>query len=105
MISPTYNFKEFLDQMVDKDYPEIVIAAEQECTAAERRSYSVRGAPRAREMGSTRYAANLKAFIFFMRSGIRPASADDWEFAMYRPVCEALVQKKQFKPTILEMFK
>ena len=105
MISPSYNFKEFLDAMIGKDYVEIVVAANQECDAAERRSYSVRGAPRAREMGSTQYAASLKAFIFFMQSGIQPSSADNWEFAMYRPICEALVEKKQFKPTVLEMFK
>ena len=105
MISQTYNFKEFLDAVNGKDYYQILVAAEQECASTEGRSYSVRGAPKAREMGSTRYASSLKAFLFFMRSGVKPMGADDWEFAMYRPICETLVQKKQFKPSILEMFK
>ena len=105
MISDTYDFQEFLDAMVGKDYREILVAADRECAAAESRSYGVNGAPRARKMGSTDYARSLKSFLFFLQNGVRPAGASDQEFAKYRPICEALVEKKQFKPSALDIFK
>lgn len=105
MISPTYSFREFLDAMIGRDYYEILVTADQECAAAERRSYGVKGAVKAREMGSTDYAAALKRFLFFMRCGVRAGGIPDDEFAMYRPVCESLVQTKQFKPSVLTLFK
>jgi hypothetical protein len=105
MISPTYDFQQFLDAMVGKDYHEILVKAEQECAAAERRSYGVRGAPRQRQMGSTIYARDIKAFLYFMRYGSKPAGVAEWDFKAYKPVCEALVKSGQFKPTVLDQFK
>jgi hypothetical protein len=39
-----------------------------------------------------------------MRNSTRPGGLKDEEFQLYRPVVEALVQKRQFKPTILTVF-
>jgi hypothetical protein len=105
MISETYDIQEFLVAMVGKDWHEIVPMAERECGTAESRSYSVRGAPKARKMGSTKYAAQLKNFLYFMRYGSRPGSASDWEFNLYKPICKALVEKKQFVPAVLDVFR
>ena len=105
MISPEYDFDKFLKAMAGMDYYEILVKADQECAAAERRSYGVRGAPKQRQMGSTVYARDIKAFLFFMRYGAKPAGVAEWDFAAYKPVCEALVEKGQFKPSILDHFK
>lgn len=104
MISRNYNFDAFIDFVADHDYLEILRLADSECSSAERASYSVRGAAQARSLGSTDYARAIKAFIFFLRSGIQPAGASDSEFRSYRRVCEKLVEKKQFKPSVLRMF-
>jgi hypothetical protein len=105
MISATYDFQQFLDAMAGMDYYEILVKAEQECASAERKSYGVRGAPRQREMGSTVYARDVKRFLFFMRTGTKPDGVTEWDFAAYKPVCEALVEKGQFLPSILSYFK
>lgn len=104
MISPSFSIKEFLDAMVGKDWEGIITAADYECGVAEQRSRGKRG-KEAKEMGSMRYAASLKSFLFFIRFGVKPFGVSDREFAMYLPVCEALVQRGDFKPSVLEMFK
>jgi hypothetical protein len=75
MISETYDIREFLTAMVGRDWHEIMITAQGECATAEARSYSVRGAPKARKLGSTRYASQLKAFLYVMNFRSRPGSA------------------------------
>ncbi|MCD9188288.1 MAG: hypothetical protein LUM44_17865 [Pyrinomonadaceae bacterium] len=104
MISQNYDFDEFLKFIEDKNYIEIIPLADAECGFAERQSFSVKGAVKARAMGSTSYAKSLKGFLFFLRSGIKPMGIDDYEFAKYKSVCEKLVEKKQFKPEVLQMF-
>lgn len=104
MISETYDIREFLTAMVGRDWHEIMITAQGECATAEARSYSVRGAPKARKLGSTRYASQLKAFLYFMNFRSRPGSASDWEWAMYKSICKSLVEKEQLVPAILDKF-
>lgn len=104
MISETYNIREFLTTMVGKEYYQILSDSEQEIRIAEARSYSVRGAPEHRKRGSTKYASQIKSFLYFMRFATRPGSASDSEFAMYKPVCESLVDQGLFDPKILDRF-
>ena len=104
MISPSFSIREFLAAMVGKGFPEIFNAADEECGIAEHRSRGKKG-KEAKEMGSMRYAASLKSFLFFLRFGRRPSGISDQEFAMYRPICEALVQKGDLLPSVLELFK
>lgn len=104
MSSQAYDIAKFLKSVAEKDYPDIISAADAACAAAERVSYGKRGAPAARAAGSTDYISSLKAFLFFMRTGARPAGVGDTEFRLYRPVCEALVKKEQFKSSVLDLF-
>ncbi len=99
-----YNFTEFLASMAKLDHDEILRRADAECDLVERRSYGRKGAVREREFGSSEYAEQIKAFLFFMRSGSRPYGASDEDFQNYRPVVEALVQKGQIKPETLSAF-
>lgn len=105
MISPTFNLREFLHAMIGEDYRNILIAAAQECAEAERLSCGVRGAVKARQMGSSDYIFALKKFLFFMQRGLRPTGVKDWEFAMYRSVCEPLVGTGEFSPAVLKLFR
>jgi hypothetical protein len=99
-----FDFDDFLGRMAALDYPEILMQANSECGSIERISYGVKGCVRNRADGSVRYAERIKAFLWFMRTGTRPGSADDYEFQRYRIVAEALVKKGQFKPEVLDWF-
>jgi hypothetical protein len=90
--------------MIGRDYHEIMPAADAECGTAEARSYSVRGAPKAREQGSTRYASRLKQFLYFMNYGTLPDHLSDRELRLYRLITESLVEKKQLNPPVLNQF-
>ena len=59
MISPSFNLREFIEAVQDKDCLEIISLAQQEVQMAEQRSFSVKGAVKNRNDGSTRYAADL----------------------------------------------
>lgn len=104
MISESYNFEEFLAAMIGKSWEDIMLDGQNEVRVAEARSFSVKGAPEQRKRGSTKYAARIKAFLNFMYYGSRPGSASDWEFALYRPVCESLVKQGRFRPDVLDLF-
>jgi len=105
MIESPYDFKKFIEDIREKDYPEIVLAAERAAYEAERKSFRIKGSVKAREQGSLRYIDLLKKFLFFMNHGVKPAGITDWDFLMFRSVCENLVKKGQFKPEVLDIFK
>jgi hypothetical protein len=106
MISPLFKIKEFLSAIVDMNYDEIIKAAERECRAADRISYGVKGAVNAREMGSTESVLELKSFLHFMRyRGHSGTPLREPECTLYRPVSDALVEKGEFDPSILALFK
>jgi hypothetical protein len=94
----SYDFDDFIARMSRLDYPEILRQANSECGRAEN------AGSRQREQGSIKYAERIKAFLFYMQHGTRPSSATDHEFARYRPVVEALVEKGQYTPEALQRF-
>jgi hypothetical protein len=102
VISPSYDFDEFLAAMKGRGYREIIHAAQGECAAAERRSFGRKGAVRAREQGSVAYAAELKAFLFWIQTGARPGGAE--RFHSYRVVAQDLVRRGILKPEALAPF-
>lgn len=100
-----YDFRHLIDQVKDMNYLDILQYAEKEADRVESISYGKKGAVRAREQGSARYVDQIGAFLFWMKSGRRPAGATDEDFQFYRIVAEKLVEKKQFNPQVLEMFR
>ncbi len=104
MISGSYDFGKFLERVKDKDYLEILRLAIQEAEYLEPLLYRVRGAVKRREMGGCEYVAQLKEFIYFMRTGTKPMGVNNRSFLLYLPVCESLISKGQLKPSILDLF-
>ena len=99
-----YDFHSFIQKIKDKDYFEIIKDAEEEVKFVESISYRKKGAVKAREMGSTNYDHKIKEFLFWMRHGVKPGSSSESDFQLYQIVAEKLVEKGQFKSSILEMF-
>jgi hypothetical protein len=116
MISPSLNKSEFIKAVQDKERQEIIRIATEEVMAVERlplgRKPKVGDRPMEAQAWENRkwaigeYNKFVRAFLFFMRNPvIRPAGIDDWDFQLFRPVCEKLVQKKQLSPQVLDLFK
>ena len=104
MISPSYNLTAFLAGIAEREYHDILTVTEQELRAAEAAAASDHGVDAGRRDGRSAYVIALKQFLFFMRYGTKPAGMTAAEFARFRPVCERLVAKHQFKPTVLARF-
>jgi hypothetical protein len=103
-MSIPYSVSEFVQRVKDIDYPEVIRLTELEVENIERVSYRARGSVRRRQLGSTRYAENLKGLLWLLRSGTRPAGVDDGIFQSFRPIIESLVQRGQLRPTALKVF-
>lgn len=99
-----YDIQTFIRRNEDKDLLEMIDAANREVIAAEAGSVGVKGAIAKREAGSLKYAGDLKELLFFLRNGIKPFGAGDSLFCSFKPLCEKLVNKNQFKPEILALF-
>lgn len=96
MISPEFNFDEFIKAVEDEDRVNIVRIAESEYREAEMRVV-------ARGYGKG-YVNSVRGFLFFMHEGMKPAGVDEADWQMFRRVCEKLVAKKTFPPGVLKMF-
>ncbi len=99
-----YNMNKFLERVKDKDLHEITQLAQNEVYLTELGTSGVKGAVKKRESGALEYASDLKALIFFLGNGIRPHGINESVFQSFKPLCENLVEKKQFKSSILDIF-
>jgi deferrochelatase/peroxidase EfeB len=77
MISPEYNFKQFVEATKKKDVYEIICLAEQEAIGAWRRSYRSDGSVNVDDQKSIDYQNRLKNLIYHMRSHVRPSNIED----------------------------
>ena len=86
------------------DTTQIFGLIENEIRKAIHRSLFVKGAVKARQQGCVEYAEKLKAFLAFMRTQAKPAGINEWDFELFRPVAENMIQKKTFEPEVLNLF-
>jgi hypothetical protein len=105
MLSPSLDFTDFIHQIADLDYRDMIAQADLESDALEAMLYagqrSVRGIKAAR---AGRYLAEIGRFLFFMRRGMMPSGVAQGNVALYRQVCKALVAKGQLEPSRLDGF-
>jgi limonene-1,2-epoxide hydrolase len=104
MISDTFKIREFLKAVEDMDYHEIIKAAQRECRLVDNISFGVKGAVKARKMGSGEYMLELKSFIHFLANEVHALSETDKANPLYRSVCESLVRRGQLPASILAGF-
>jgi hypothetical protein len=106
-VAMSYNYRitEFLDAVTEKDLIEIIRLGEEEVYSAERGISGVKGAKAKRASGASEYAATLKGFLFFLKTGVKPFGVNEEDFQRFQPVIKKLVDKKIFKPEILDVFK
>ena len=71
MISPEYNFKQFVEATKEKNAYEVIYIANQEAIDAWRRSYRSPGSTDEYDEKSIDYQNRLKNLIYQMRSSVR----------------------------------
>ena len=99
-----FNFVDFIDKVKDMNYHDIMNYGDTEVARIGSMSYSNPGAGKDRNMESTNYSKQIKAFLLFMSQGIKPMGVSAYEFRLYRIVVEYLVAKEQMKPEAIEIF-
>jgi len=100
MISTEYSIFEFLNFIKGKSWIVAMSSAQHEVTIAEGLTRSgKRGAPAARVAGCDSYAADLKGFIFFLSSYVKPDGISFGLFMSYLEVAKTLtgIDKEQLK--------
>lgn len=99
-----YNFVDFIEQIKDMDYQDIMKYGEREVARMQSMSYLNPGAENNINMEKTKYFEQIKAFLFFMAQGIKPMGVSAYDFRLYRIVVEYLIAKEQMKPETIELF-
>ena len=77
MISQTCDFDEFIERVRDLDYPQVIYLADKEATEAERLKYRSKTRSLVPPEACDSYAEALKAFIRFMRYGVKIPSMEE----------------------------
>ena len=99
-----YNFVDFIEQVKDMDYHDIMKYGDREVARMESMSNSNSGAENNMDMESTTYSEQIKKFLLFMNQGRKPEGVSAYDFRLYRIVVEYLVAKGQMKPEAIEIF-
>ena len=99
-----YDFVDFIEKVKDMDYNDIMNYGDREVANMESKSYSNLGAEKDINMESKKYSDKIKAFLLFMRQGMKPVGVSAYDFRLYRIVVEYLVAKEQMKPETIEIF-
>ena len=77
MISQSCDFDEFLENVRNRDYLDVIYLADKEATEAERLKYRSRSRRLDPPEACAGYADVLKGFIRFMRYGVKSPSMED----------------------------
>ena len=99
-----YDFAEFIEQVKDLPYREMLRMTEQTLAQAENQSRGSRAAARARQQGSLAFADAVGEFLCFLRQGIKPSNVREFDWPLYRKPVERLIQQGQMLPSVLSLF-
>lgn len=104
MISKALDVEEFVEEIKNKEYMDIIYLTEQEATAAERNYYRS-----SKEMDKCceswkQYADSLKSFVSFMRYGVKPANIGIKELQLFSSVRRRLLSEENFHGSCLDLF-
>jgi len=72
VISANCDIREFISELENKDYFEMIYLLDQEATAAERQLYNPKSEMSERQICGPEYVSKLKNIIFYLRYGARP---------------------------------
>jgi len=114
MISRDCDKRKFIEAVQEKEWPEIIRMAREEYMKV--KSFRLGQKPKLKEKpmeaqkwknkkrAMQEYGKFVEAFLSFVRNGDMPIGISDWDFQLFRPVCQELVEKGQFKAEVMKLF-
>ena len=88
MISANCDIREFISELENKDYFEMIYLLDKEATEAERQLYNPKSEMSERQICGPEYANNLKNLIFYLRYGARLRGLKQEDLNLLQSVCE-----------------
>jgi hypothetical protein len=108
-LDPHIKFARFIERIKELDYTEAYEQVLRE--AARHKPFTGRSTLRqpkalrdAIRQSNIEYFRLLQGLCFWIENGSKAAGLNDGEFRMLRPLCEAFVNKKVYKPKALAVF-
>jgi hypothetical protein len=95
----------FLEIVKDMDYLDIIRYANSAAERLEGQHRRIKGVIAKRQSGIMSDVDYINSFLYFIQGHGRSQSLSDEEFNKFRPVVQALVDKEQFRPEVLNWFK
>ena len=99
-----YNFEEFIAEIKDMDWQEMIEAAELEVDRVYHLSFDSPEAAEARNQGSMKYVQQLRNFLFFLKFRRLSGEQSTLELDIYRKITEKLISKEQWLPSVFDRF-
>jgi hypothetical protein len=88
MISENCDIRDFIVELENKDYFEMIYLIDKEATEAERQLFNPRSEMSERVNCGPEYVSNLKNLIFYLRYGARPKGLRKEDIRLFDSICE-----------------
>jgi hypothetical protein len=93
MISPSFDFREFVEAVKDRGYSEVLALADKEALEAWRQTiFRKEMTDDARDL-IKQYESTLKELVFFMRSAVFPKTEKDPHHQLFHALRAAILQR------------
>ena len=87
MISANCDIREFISELEDKDFFEMIYLLDKEATEAERQLFNPKSKMSEKLICGPEYVCNLKNLIFYLRYGARPRGLRAEDIHLLNSVC------------------
>jgi len=87
MISANCDIREFISELENKDFFEMIYLIDREATEAERQLFNPRSAMSEKQICGPEYVCNLKNIIFYLRYGAKPRGLQEEHIRLLESVC------------------
>jgi len=94
MISPSFNFEQFVESVQDKDFHDIIDLAENEATVAWRTVYRKHGSIDQGTTKSRDYQNKLLGLIDYIRHSVKPTSFCEQDLQLFDRVWQNIEKKR-----------
>jgi len=87
MISANCDIREFISELENKDFFEMICLLEKEATEAERQLFNPKSKLCERQICGPEYVSNLKNLIFYLKYDVRPRGLQEEHARLLDSVC------------------
>ena len=88
MISENCDIREFICELENKDFFEMIYLLDKEATEVERQLFNPKSSMSERQICGPEYVNNLKGLVFYLRYGAKPRGLRKEDICLLDSVCE-----------------